>query len=60
MKNKKTFRYTVTFTVETSRKLKPEELEAMVADVWDDGASDKSKKLFVDSYGFTVEVAGEI
>jgi len=53
---KDTFRYTVTFTVETSRQLKPEDVEEKAAMVWDEGSA-TYKKLFVDSYGFSAEKA---
>lgn len=52
-KDKKTFLYTVTFTVETSRKLKPSDLEEKVAEVWDNGIGASDQKLIVDSYLFS-------
>ena len=52
---KKTFQYTVTFTVETTRQMKVEDLEEKAAAVWDGVATDRDRKLFVDSYGFNAE-----
>lgn len=52
---KKTFQYTVTFTVETSREMKSEDLEEKAAEVWDGVATARVRKLFVDSYGFSAE-----
>ena len=51
---KKTFRYTVSFTVETARQMEPEVLEEKAAAVWDNApTADQDRKLFVDSYGFS-------
>lgn len=55
MKTKKTFRYKVTFTVETSCKPEPIDLEEKAAEVWDIGFDSSDQKLIVDSYGFSVE-----
>ena len=52
-KPKKTFRYTVSFTVETSRKLTEADVEERVADVWDCAEGAPRKKVFVDSYAFS-------
>lgn len=49
-KEKKTFRYTVSFTVETSREMKVEELEEKAAEVWD--GENRHEDLFTDSYDF--------
>lgn len=54
----KKFQYTVTFQIETSRKLKKEGLEDLIADVWD-GRKELNKKIVVDSYGFEIKEAGE-
>lgn len=49
---KKTFRYTVTFTVETAREMKEEDVEETATKVWDGVAENQDRKLFVDSYDF--------
>lgn len=52
---KKTFPYTVTFTVETSREMKVEDLEEKAAAVWDGVATNRDRELFTDSYNFVAE-----
>jgi hypothetical protein len=56
----KTYRYTITFTIETSRKLNTEELEEKVAAVWDSGNERESGPFIADSYGFMAATEDEI
>jgi hypothetical protein len=51
-KKTKTFRYTVSFTVETAREMDTWTLEEKAAAVWD-SAPDQTRKPFTDSYGFS-------
>jgi hypothetical protein len=51
----KTFQYTVTFTVETSRRMEVEDLEEKAAAVWDGVATSRDRELFTDSYNFIAE-----
>lgn len=53
--SKKTYAYTVTFMIETERKIKSEDLEDIAANIWDGVADGKARETITDSYNFVVD-----